>query len=1039
MSKEIVLRNGIKILGTLPSGVGDNPLTVDNTTKEVGSIAPIDISSYVSNVLNDGYILIGNASNIATPVVVGGQILLSNTGIATIVADTIVDSQINSTAAISYSKLNLANSITDSDINVAANITRTKLGINSPYRIVVNNASGIMTDAAAITPARVLISDGNGLPVHSSTTAANLASLDTSTSLTTQLLNKLSFSGAITPTEGDLIYYTGGAWNRFPRGASGQYLSSTPSTIQWVSVPGGIPTGGTTGQYLNKIDGTDFNTQWSSLTLSKVTDVTASVAQVNVLATGFYDATSSIQTQLGSKLNNSLSPGALFFGNASSVPSQLSPATNGQVLTLVSGYPQWQTVTGTGTVTSIDVSGGSTGLSTSGGPVTTTGTITLAGTVNSTHGGTGLTSYTTGDILYASATNVLSKLAVGTNGDVLTLAAGIPSWAPAAAGSVTSVSGTAGRITSSGGATPVIDIDAAYVGQASIITLGTITTGVWNGTSLGVTYGGTGSNLSATGGAGQYLKQATLGGAITVGTIPASDITTGAALTRTNDTNVTLTLGGTPTSALLAATSITVSWSGTLAYSRFVNGAGLSITGRSANSAGVQADIIGTTDQILRVNGAGTSLGFGSIDLSKAATVGSSVLGIANGGTNSSTKIWWELAGTSTLTADATIDSTFKIGFGVTPTSKFHVQGAAAGTTSMIKFQNSTPTVLFDLLEDGRTTSTSSMSGGGLTGYVWNVTNTLTANTQTIGGFDFVTTLIPGAFTPWTSNVFRIRDTGTATDLYNILRNPSALVHSWTGSIYNFTNGSGQSIIRNSLGSLMIRGGTGAATTNLQFGITSSNQTDNMSVWNFTDSIYNNPNTIVTRTNTAILLDYTVSVSGSGVGGTVNHTFLKATPTFTMSGSTLNLVGIDWNPSVTATVGTHYGILIRPTSALNGFATATPVVTVDINGGIALRQQSPTQITANQNNYAIGAQTSFRLSSDASRNVTGLTGGVDGKIITIRNVGTQNIVFTHEDGASTAANRFFFSTAGNITLLPKGSITLQYDATDSRWFDLSVR
>jgi hypothetical protein len=42
----------------------------------------------------------------------------------------------------------------------------------------------------------------------------------------------------------------------------------------------------------------------------------------------------------------------------------------------------------------------------------------------------------------------------------------------------------------------------------------------------------------------------------------------GAALTRTDDTNVTLTLGGSPTVALLAATSITVGWTGLLAASR---------------------------------------------------------------------------------------------------------------------------------------------------------------------------------------------------------------------------------------------------------------------------------------------------------------------------------------------------------------------------------------------------------------------------------------------------------------------------------------
>jgi hypothetical protein len=54
-------------------------------------------------------------------------------------------------------------------------------------------------------------------------------------------------------------------------------------------------------------------------------------------------------------------------------------------------------------------------------------------------GGTGQSSYAAGDIIYASATNTLSKLAAGTNGFVLTLASGLPSWAslPATGVSIT--------------------------------------------------------------------------------------------------------------------------------------------------------------------------------------------------------------------------------------------------------------------------------------------------------------------------------------------------------------------------------------------------------------------------------------------------------------------------------------------------------------------------------------------------------------------------------------------------------------------------
>jgi hypothetical protein len=58
----------------------------------------------------------------------------------------------------------------------------------------------------------------------------------------------------------------------------------------------------------------------------------------------------------------------------------------------------------------------------------TTGTWS-ATAIAATRGGTGLTSYATGDIVYASATNTLSKLTAGTDGQVLTLASGVPSWA----------------------------------------------------------------------------------------------------------------------------------------------------------------------------------------------------------------------------------------------------------------------------------------------------------------------------------------------------------------------------------------------------------------------------------------------------------------------------------------------------------------------------------------------------------------------------------------------------------------------------------
>jgi hypothetical protein len=58
--------------------------------------------------------------------------------------------------------------------------------------------------------------------------------------------------------------------------------------------------------------------------------------------------------------------------------------------------------------------------------------------------------YTTGDVLYASATNTLAKRAVGTSGQVLTVAGGVPTWATPASG-LPSQTGNAGKFLTTDG------------------------------------------------------------------------------------------------------------------------------------------------------------------------------------------------------------------------------------------------------------------------------------------------------------------------------------------------------------------------------------------------------------------------------------------------------------------------------------------------------------------------------------------------------------------------------------------------------------
>ena len=300
-------------------------------------------------------------------------------------------------------------------------------------------------------------------------------------------------------------------------GATQLFLTSTSTANGTWDVHGFIPENilwGTNSLYLNNDiitggtwQGGTIGTPYGGTGLTSFTSGGALYAtSTSSLTSGTLPATA------GGTAQSTYTTGDVIYASATNTLSKLPIGSTGQVLSVSGGIPAWSTLAS-------NVSSFQTSLSGLTPSTATTGAVTLAGTLGPTSGGTGLTTYVQGDLVYASATNTLGRLADVATGNAL-ISGGVgadPSWGKI--GLTTHVSGT-------------LPVANGGTGQTTYT----------NGQLLiGNTTGNTLTPATLTAGTGISITNGT--GSITI----ASTVTSG--LTITNDTSTATALFPTFTSA----------------------------------------------------------------------------------------------------------------------------------------------------------------------------------------------------------------------------------------------------------------------------------------------------------------------------------------------------------------------------------------------------------------------------------------------------------------------------------------------------------
>jgi len=263
---------------------------------------------------------------------------------------------------------------------------------------IVYSSGSAMAFSAVGTIGEVLTSNGAGTPTWTTLSAGGTVTSVAASGGTTGL----TFSGSPITTSGTLTL-------------AGTLTVANGGTGAMTLTSGYLVKGnGTSAVSASVVYDTGTNVGIGTASPTNTLDVTGTLR-----VSGAVTFTTALTAANGGTGATTLTANNVLLGNGTSALQVVAPGTSGNVLT--SNGTTWASTTPTaGGVTSVAASGGTTGMTFSGSPITTSGTLTLAGTLIVANGGTGAATLTANNVLLGNGTSALQVVAPSTSGNVLT-------------------------------------------------------------------------------------------------------------------------------------------------------------------------------------------------------------------------------------------------------------------------------------------------------------------------------------------------------------------------------------------------------------------------------------------------------------------------------------------------------------------------------------------------------------------------------------------------------------------------------------------